>query len=136
MPLPSRSYVQIPFLEYQPHPLLRVQQPPHHLLAVEGHEPVPLAVPALGDDARVLNRTKSLEEVEEIPLLDAIPQPSNIDPVVDKLYLVPVVPVPLPVVVSMVLLTPELLTTELQAARQECRCKDGRLKTKEIKHWK
>ena len=126
MPLPGRSYVQIPFLEYQPHPLLRVQQPPHHLLAVEGHEPVPLAVHTLSDDARVLNRTKSLEEVEEIPLLDAIPQPSNIDPVVDKL---PLVPVPLPVVVSMVLLTPELLTTELQAARQECRCKDGRLET-------
>ena len=69
----GRSDVEIPALEYQALPLLSIHQPLHHLLAVKGHEPIALAVATLGDDARVLNRTKSIEEVEQVPLLDAIP---------------------------------------------------------------
>jgi len=97
MSLSGWSNVQVPALEYQPLPLVSVQQPVHHLLAVEGHEPVPLAVPTIGDNACVLNRTKSFEEIEEILFLDAITQASNIDPVVDELTLLPVVVVPLSV---------------------------------------
>ena len=72
MSLPGRSYVEIPSLEYQALPL-SIQQPLHHLLAVEGHEPVALAGATLCDDSRMLNRTKSVEKVEKVPLLNSIP---------------------------------------------------------------